>query len=604
MPSQIGKLKDLRLLSNFMVGENNGLNIKELSSMRNLGGELCISKLENVVNIEDVRDAGLRFKHKLKSLKMEWWNHGLDESRKERSQIDVLHSLQPHSNLECLTIQSYGGLAFPGWISDASLLSKMVELSLMNRKKCMSLPCLGQLTSLKQLWIEEMHGVKKVGAEFYFYGETRVSEYKCFASLESLRFTNMSEWEHWEEVAWSSSTESLFPCLHELIIDNCPKLIKNLPTYLPDLTKLLVYNCPKLEFPALRFPSLKKLHVSRCNGTVLRSGIAHTSLTKLSVNMISGLAKLHKGFVQSLRGLQTLEIKGSEELTCLWDDDDDDEDDDDGDGDGFGSENLPSHEIRHFHQLVTLGLVCNLQSLSIYNCHKLERLPNGWQKSLTCLKELDIGNCRNLVSFPEVDFPPNLRRLNIKWCESLKCLPDGMMLKTTSNNLCVLETLQIRNCSSLICFPKGQLPATLKTLGIIYCESLSSLPEGMMMHCNSIPMGMCALEALSIDGCPSLTHFPKGSLPTTLKELRIVHCKNLKSLPEGIMQQHSSTTTTNSALQVLGFYGCPSLTSFPRGRFPSTLKQLNIRYCEQLESISEEMFHSSTNSSLQSLSFV
>ena len=251
----------------------------------------------------------------------------------------------------------------------------------------------------------------------------------------------MSEWEHWGEVAWSSSTESLFPCLHELIIDNCPKLIKNLPTYLPDLTKLLVYNCPKLEFPALRFPSLKKLHVSRCNGTVLRSGIAHTSLTKLSVNMISGLAKLHKGFVQSLRGLQTLEIKGSEELTCLWDDDDD--------GDGFGSENLPSHEIRHFHQLVTLGLVCNLQSLSIYACHKLERLPNGWQKSLTCLEELDIGNCRNLVSFSEVGFPPNLRRLTIKWCESLKCLPDGMMLKTTSNNLSVLETLQIKHCLSI-----------------------------------------------------------------------------------------------------------------------------------------------------------
>ncbi|XP_034680439.1 putative disease resistance RPP13-like protein 1 [Vitis riparia] len=45
----------------------------------------------------------------------------------------------------------------------------------------------------------------------------------------------------------------------------------------------------------------------------------------------------------------------------------------------------------------------------------------------------------------------------------LKCLPDGMMLKmrndsTDSNNLCLLEELEIYRCPSLICFPKGQLP--------------------------------------------------------------------------------------------------------------------------------------------------
>ena len=163
-------------------------------------------------------------------------------------------------------------------------------------------------------------------------------------------------------------------------------------------------------------------------------------------------------------------------------------------------------------------------------------------------------------------------------------------------------------CSSLICFPKGQLPTSLKILSIIYCESLSSLPEGIMMHCNSIhtnntiTMGICALEVLYIQWCPSLADFSEGSLPTTLKQLIIAYCENLKCLPEGVMYQHSSNTIANNALQVLHLSHCPSLTSFPKGKFPSTLKRLNIMSCEQLESISEEMFHSSTNSSLQSVS--
>ena len=189
MPSQVGKLKDLQILSNFMVGKNNGLNIKELREMSCLEGELCISKLENVMNVEDVRDAGLKLKNNLERLTLKW-SSNLDGSRNDEmaDQMNVLQSLQPHSNLGKLGIHSYGGLAFPGWVSDASLLSKMVELSLVDCKKCTSLPCLGQFPSLKRLRIQGMDGVKQVGAEFYFYGEAGVSVDKFFPSLESLYF--------------------------------------------------------------------------------------------------------------------------------------------------------------------------------------------------------------------------------------------------------------------------------------------------------------------------------------------------------------------------------------------------------------------------------
>ena len=590
MPSQVGKLKDLQILSNFMVGKNNGLNIKELREMSCLEGELCISKLENVMNVEDVRDAGLKLKNNLERLTLKW-SSNLDGSRNDEmaDQMNVLHSLQPHSNIGKLGIDSYGGLAFPGWVSDASLLSKMVKLSLVGCKNCTSLPCLGQLPSLKRLRIQGMDGVKQVGTEFY--GEAGVSTNKYFPSLESLYFGNMCEWEHWEDCSSSSVIESLFPSLHDFTVSNCPKLIKELPTYLPLLTTLSIYGCPKLEFTLLRLPSLEELDVNKFDETIFQSEIELTSLTWLRVDSISELINLEQGFVQSLIGLRDLEIRNCKKLTCLWE------------------ERFESEGLIHSRQLVSLGLGCNLRSLKIRNCDKLERLPNEWQ-SLTCLEKLGIQNCPKLVSFPEVGFPPNLRSLTLSNCEGLKCLPIGMTSKISTNS-CLLETLEIGKCSSLICFPKGQLPTTLKKLSIISCESLSSLPEGIMMHCNSIhtnntiTMGICALEVLYIEGCPSLVDFPEGSLPTTLKELKILHCENLKSLPEGIMHQHySSNTTANGALlQVLYLYHCPSLTSFPKGKFPSTLKTLDIMSCEQLESISEEMFHSSANSnSLQSLS--
>ena len=495
---------------------------------------------------------------------------GLDGSGNEMDQMNVLDYLKPPSNLNEHRIFRYGGPKFPYWIKNGSFF-KMVNLRLLDGKKCTSLPRLGQLSSLKQLLISG-NGVTNVGTEFY--GETCFSVEKFFPSLESLSFENMSGWEYWED--WSSPTKCLFPCLRELTILSCPKLIKKLPS----LTKLFVGNCRKLEFTLLRLPSLKKLTVDECNETVLRSGIELTSLTELRVSGILELIKLQQGFVRSLGGLQALKFSECEELTCLW-------------KDGFESESL------HCHQLVPSG--CNLRSLKISSCDKLERLPNGWQ-SLTCLEELKIKYCPKLVSFPEVGFPPKLRSLILRNCESLKCLPDGMMRNSNgSSNSCVLESLEIKQCSSLICFPKGQLPTTLKKLIIGECENLMSLPEGMM-HCNSIAttstMDMCALEFLSLNMCPSLIGFPRGRLPITLKELYISDCEKLESLPEGIMHYDS---TNVAALQSLAISHCSSLISFPRGKFPSTLEELNIWDCEHLESISEEMFHS-TNNSFQSLS--
>ncbi|KAK6928720.1 Rx, N-terminal [Dillenia turbinata] len=75
--------------------------------------------------------------------------------------------------------------------------------------------------------------------------------------------------------------------------------------------------------------------------------------------------------------------------------------------------------------------------------------------------------------------------------------------------------------------------------------------------------------------------------PTSLTKLYIEWCKNLRTLPVGII-------SSNSKLQMLYVRDCESLESFPRGVLPSTLEFLFIGNCRKLESISEMLLGSTS----------
>eukprot|EP00261_Vitis_vinifera_P038643 XP_019079886.1 PREDICTED: putative disease resistance protein At3g14460 [Vitis vinifera] len=578
MPQQIGKLKNLQTLSNFIVGKSRYLGIKELKHLSHLRGKIFISRLENVVNIQDAIDANLRTKLNVEELIMSW-SSWFDNLRNEDTEMEVLLSLQPHTSLKKLDIEAYGGRQFPNWICDPSY-SKLVELSIWGCMRCTDLPSVGQLPFLKKLVIERMDRVKSVGLEF----EGQVSPYaKPFQCLEYLSFREMKKWKKW---SWSRES---FSRLVQLQIKDCPRLSKKLPTHLTSLVRLEINNCPETMVPLpTHLPSLKELNICYClemkpskrlqpfgrlrGGS--RSAIDITSRVYFTINGMSGLFKLEQKFLRSLPRLQLLEIDDSGVLDCLWEN-------------GLGLENLAKLRVLDCNQLVSLGeeeaqgLPCNLQYLEIRKCDNLEKLPHGLY-SYASLRELIIVDCAKLVSFPDKGFPLMLRRLTIANCKSLSSLPDS---SNCSNMVCVLEYLNIYKCPSLICFPIGQLPTTLKELHISYCKNLKSLPEDIEFS---------ALEYVEIWGCSSFIGLPKGKLPPTLKKLTIYGCEKLESLPEGIMHHHSNNTT-NCGLQFLHISECSSLTSFPRGRFLPTLKSINIYDCAQLQPISEEMFHRNNN---------
>ncbi|CAN6696600.1 unnamed protein product [Malus baccata var. baccata] len=231
MPVHMGRLKSLRTLTAFVLGKSTGSSIAELRELSHLGGKISILNLQNVVG---AIDALLKDKKDLNEVELSWGDVVSNDSVKERY---VLERLQPSVNLVKLTIRCYGGISFPNWVGDSSF-SNLQVMRLSDCGNCSSLPPVGQLPALKELYVERMNVVKSVGGELYGGNQP-------FQCLEKLEFGEMPEWEEW--LPSPSGGESPdFPRLQELILRECPKLIGDLPTHLPSLKTLDVSECEVL----------------------------------------------------------------------------------------------------------------------------------------------------------------------------------------------------------------------------------------------------------------------------------------------------------------------------------------------------------------------
>ncbi|GKV12649.1 hypothetical protein SLEP1_g23772 [Rubroshorea leprosula] len=587
MPLQIGKLIKLQVLPKFCVGKDSQFgNISELKDLLHLKGELSITGLENVVNVQDARDANLMDKHGIDGLCLKWSSEFLDH-QKEEGEMLVLDMLKPNKNLKELTISFYGGKRFPSWLGDPSF-TNIVRMSLNNCSKSMSLPSLGRLPSLKKLFIRGMNGVKEVGLEFY--GDD-LPYTERFLSLEILWFQNMLEWEHWSST--HKGDEDLadeFPSLHELMIKDCLKLTGGLPRCLPSLVKLIISHCPKLEGSLVSLPSLCELNIEDCNKEQLKNFVHLTSLITLRIRSIRDLACLPQEMLESLGALQTLDVSNCTELTSLWQK-------------GTRLKNIVSLEhlkIKGCSKFVSLieneqGLYSSLEDNELINYGNLEKLT---------LKSLQIESCPKLVSFPETGCLSTLRHLKLKDCVALKNLPDWKMMLNCRTSDCLLEDLEIEKCPSLTCLPGGNMLTRLQRLKIRNCTNLQSLPEGIMQKNNDTHMR--DLKSLEIDNCPSLMCFPEGILPFSLKTLKICDCSKLEPLSEWLLHNNASLeyiymrsyTTLRSLpeclyslthLTELTISSCPALTSFPEAGLSPTLKTLEIYSCANLKSLPERM---------------
>ncbi|ONI21231.1 hypothetical protein PRUPE_2G054300 [Prunus persica] len=575
MPVQMGRLKNLRTLTAFVVGKSTGSGIRELSEFPQLQGKLSILKLQNVVDARDALHANMKLKTDLKELEFSWGAQDADDSQKEK---DVLDKLQPCVNLEKLTIGFYGGTNFPNWLGDSSF-SNIQVMHLSDCSYCWSLPPVGRLSALKELCIKRMKSLRTIGVEFY--GRDGAYLTQPFRSLEKLEFIEMPEWEEWVPSGSASGSEygPDFPHLQELILNECPKLRGSLPCELPCLKKLTVYGCKVLHDGRAATATTNSLNYKSLEELDIRGG-CQTLLSLLETKLLSRL-KIENVDVQCLPNCNRLQ-----RLTLL---------------------NCPT-----LSSFPKDGLPTTLTSLTILNCRRLEFLPHEMLAKLTSLDYLGIqSSCDSMRSLPLGIFP-KLTTLQILGCENLESF-SLIEEEGAVENLSHLNSLQVINCPKMVCFHEGELPfPNLSHFVVIDCENLKSLPE--RLHT------LTALRSLNIWNLPNLESFAEdGGLPPNLRSFIIRNCKRLRALDSVGLQalvylqidgsDHvletlllpttlhtlciSDLSTLKSldgkglghltSLQTLKIYSCPSLQCLPEEGLPPSLSHLSIRCCPTLE---------------------
>ncbi|XVE68344.1 hypothetical protein DITRI_Ditri09bG0060600 [Diplodiscus trichospermus] len=612
MPSNFSTLSDLQTLSNFVLQEDKGCQIRELENLSNLKGELCISGLKNAVETQDACKAKLHDKPRLDKLELKWgrnfefksWVNEKKANRRWEIEEKVLDLLQPSKMLKELALDYYCGVRFAKWIGDPSF-NNLLSLCLEDCQNCTSLPSIGQLPLLKKVCIMGLHSVTSVGVEFFGKNASN-----AFPSLEGLQFEDMPKWKNWNFIGVDEKARK-FPKLRELFIVRCSELSGSIPECLPSLEKLIIHVCDKLAISIQSLPMLSVLDIYMCHKVVYKGFADGSSLKRVCFSYIPKFTCAAEWLTTSVAiNVESLEIEDCEELCSLrennW---------------RFLTQPmaLGTLSIQRLSQIVSMGveeereelmqlkIPSSIQQLKIKNCERLEKLATTL-RYVTSLSVLELWSCPKLISLSKNNLPLNLKSLVIHDCENLLCLlveeEDGNI-----SNDCLLEQVNIQNCPKLIYLSNNNLPLNLKQLDIYKCPSLvslssrgklpASLKQLRLQHCanlesiaqeiqnnsslefililncryiNNLPQGLNKLGYLRemyIHGCSNLVSFSENGLPTSsLKVLRLDYCGKLQALPDGIHNLN--------CLEELAISDCSSVRSFPEQGIPTNLRRLTI----------------------------
>ncbi|PPR90409.1 hypothetical protein GOBAR_AA30262 [Gossypium barbadense] len=461
MPRGIGKLTSLEELTKFVVdtdGSHDGADLSELSGLNNLRGQLRIENLRFVKNAkEKFKIPILKGKQHLGSLILEWNGDNDDDDNK------LLEDLQPHPNLKKLHIYGWGGDAkFPSWLS---LLTNLVDITILGPNKFKYLPSVAQLPCLQDLTIrdcselEYMEDNSPKGSQ----GEPE----SFFPSLKYLHLENCRNMKSWwrttkpiddsneDDTTVMGTSTMAFPCLSTLWMENCP--LTSMPLYPSVDDHLRLVNTSSRP--------LKQTIRMNMNAKTPSSSTSSLPLSKLKSFHVKNMKDLDTPmldeYLQHLSSLKTLTIDGCTKV----------------DLEGIQWEPLK-----------------NLYYLEIIFIPKLVSLPIGLQH-LVELKTLEIRDCSGLRSlFPVFQHLTSLEEFLISDCKELELSAPRFQIFQDHTSLRSLWLAEIPKCWQL---PEWiQHLTNLQELHLWNLPNLTSLPDEMRCLIN--------LQLLNIYGVPQL----------------------------------------------------------------------------------------------------
>nr|GEV40054.1 NB-ARC domains-containing protein [Tanacetum cinerariifolium] len=554
LPVGVAKLKSLQTLSKIIIGGENDFSITQLVDFQNLHGKVSIEGLEKVKNATEAREANLSQK-RLTEFEVKW----SDASRitpMETTENAILDALKPYNDcLEKLGIVNYLCLEFPNWVGDSSF-RQLTRVSIRGCKKCTSLPPLGQLQSLKELSIQDMGDVKVVGSEFFGTG-------LAFPSLESLSFRKMSGWEVWSTNGRSGVGDSVFPCLKELNIEDCPNLVAfslEGDEVFPCLEEFNIEGCRNLVEVSLKVPllSLRVLRINKCGDALLRS-LVHVapSVTRLKIEYIWGLTnEVWRGVILDLKAVEDLTLIQCDEIRYLWESKEAE----------AGSKillNLRKLIVWECKNLVSLG--DKDEEVGVGRRRREECVINT--KTMPVLESVWISEYPNLALI--IDFGGNfihLTTLRIEDCKSTESLFGDLQLQTLTS----LTNLEIVDCPSMDVPTDGLWPPNLRVLQIGQLKKPISEWGPQKFPTSLVNLTLYGRGEVATNWS-ELSHL---HLPSSLTRLWIINFEKLESFSEGL--QHLTS------LQHLYINRCPKMKDLPQTLLPSLLS-LYITGCPDLE---------------------
>ncbi|KAI7731774.1 hypothetical protein M8C21_009169 [Ambrosia artemisiifolia] len=449
-----------------------------------------------------------------------------------------------------------------------------------------------------------MDEVKFIGSEFTGTNQLTVA---AFSSLETLRFENMQRWE-----VWSTNNEvfdAVFPCLRELQIEDCPRLIevslkplhsvkilrfKNMRGWkgwstnsevlvLPSLRELHITSCPEMivfspeKLPKLEilwftnmlgwkiwstkdaiFPCLRELYINNCPELI------DVSIEALPLLRVLNISECGDGVLRSLvevaPSITMLDIRYISRLTYeVWS----------GVMEHIGAVEevriQGCNEIRYLWESEEEAskVLVNIKKLVVFECSNLvslgekEEEDNFGSSLLSSLRWLKVYHCNKLE---HCCCPNSIERLQIEWCSSLTHVSFPTSATRGGGGGQKLKSLEIWGCSKLIEKINNINTGVLKR---IYIRGWTNL-KSMMQLGNFI-----SLTKLYLDDCLSLESFPDIPLPV-LTHLEIVNCERVESF-----STHQMSNLTS--LKELVIRNCPSIdVSSHGGVWPPNLCSLKI----------------------------